>query len=475
MTFKRSDYLSLPTKAGVYRYSDRDGTILYVGKAIDLKSRVSSYFAKSAQLGPKTRAMVAQVETITFTIVESELEALLLEAFYIKKYKPKYNIMLKDSKMYLRIRITIKDDYPRILLARNEDDPKSIYFGPFPSSSAVKLVLKTIRRVFPFVSVLNHPKRICLFHHLGLCPCPPMFGSPELKKTYRKNIKGLIRILEGESQTIMKELEKDRDRASKEERFEEALILQKKINALSLITTPFHRPNEYAVNPNLREDIRQKELDGLQEVLLAQGLQVKDLSRIECYDISNIQGTNATASMVVLTNGEIDKSQYRKFKIKREWDRRNKKDLPNDFAMMKEVLTRRLRHEDWHFPSLIIVDGGKGQVASGLIALAESGVEIPLVGLAKREETIVVPSIEGNDNKQSSLKHVRSYHELLQIRFSGTKEERNEEIIVQEDNFIEISLPKNSPSLHLVQRIRDEAHRFAITYHRKLRSTSALM
>src|ERR1700761_1931269 len=117
MNYSRDDYLSLPTKAGVYRFFDKEGTVLYVGKAIDLKSRVSSYFAKSAQLGPKTRVMVSQVEKIRITIVESELEALLLEAFYIKKYKPKYNIMLKDSKMYLRIRITIHDDYPNVLLA----------------------------------------------------------------------------------------------------------------------------------------------------------------------------------------------------------------------------------------------------------------------------------------------------------------------------------------------------------------------
>ena len=474
MEYSADSYLLLPTKAGVYRFYDSEGTVLYVGKAIDLKSRVSSYFAKSAQLGPKTRVMVSQIVTIRITTVESELEALLLEAFYIKKYKPKYNIMLKDNKSYVRIRITMKDEYPKVLLARQEDDPQSIYFGPFPSSSAVKLVLKTIRKVFPFQSVPNHPKRICLFHHLGLCPCPPMFASAELKKSYKKNIRGIIRILEGESRTIMKELEKERDEYSKQEAYEKSLAVQKQINALSLITTPFHRPNEYAVNPNLREDIRQKELDGLREVLVAQGLPVNDLQRIECYDISNIQGTNATASMVVLTNGEIDKSQYRKFKIKREWDKRNKKEMPNDFAMMKEVLMRRLRHEDWHFPSLIIVDGGKGQVASGLAALAESGMEIPLVGLAKREETIVVPAIGQNNGKQSTMPHVQNYQELLQIRFSGTKEEKNQQIIVREDNFTEISLPKNSPSLHLVQRIRDEAHRFAITYHRKLRSNSAL-
>jgi excinuclease ABC subunit C len=391
------------------------------------------------KLGTKTRVMVSQIETITITIVESELEALLLESFYIKKYQPKYNIRLTDNKSYLRIRITIKDDYPKVLLTRQEEDSRSIYFGPFPSSSAVKVVLKIIRRIFPFQSVYNHPKRICLYHHLGLCPCPPMFDSFELKKIYKKNIKGIVRILEGESKIIMKELEKERDHYSKEEEYEKALAMQKKINALSLITTPFHGPFEYSINPNLREDIRQKELDGLMNALNANGFRLKSLKRIECYDISNIQGTNATGSMVVLTHGEIDKSQYRKFKIKRKWDKRIVKDLPNDFAMMKEVLQRRFNHEDWHFPDLIIVDGGKGQVSSALQALEACKVTIPLVGLAKREETIVVPH-------------------------------KSDSII-----FNEISLLKNSPSLHLIQRIRDEAHRFAITYHRKLRSGAALV
>jgi len=409
--------------------------------------------------------MVSQIDKIAITIVESELEALLLEAFYIKKYAPKYNIRLTDSKSYLRIRITIKDNYPKVLLARHEDDLQSIYFGPFPSASAVKLVLKTIRRVFPFQSVYNHPKRVCLFHHLGLCPCPPMFDSPELKKTYKKNIKGIIRILEGESRKIMKELEKERDELSKKEKFEEALVVQKKINALSLITTPFHRPFEYAVNPNLRVDIRQKELDGLLEVLNSNGFSLKKLERIECYDISNTQGTNATGSMVVLTHGEIDKSQYRKFKIKRKWDKRNIKDLPNDFAMMNEVLKRRLGHEDWHFPDLIIVDGGKGQVTSGLSALEECGISIPLVGLAKREETIVIPNSRHSEEEHQPRLQNQDYSDSLHVSLAR---------ITDNETFTEISLPKNSPSLHLIQRIRDEAHRFAITYHRKLRSNEAI-
>lgn len=486
----------MPSEAGVYVYLDKNGTVLYVGKAKDLKSRVSSYFQKSANLGAKTEALVSQVERINITIVESELEALLLEAFYIKKYSPKYNIRLTDSKSYLRIRITINDDYPSVLLARREDDKDSLYFGPYPNSGALKLVLKTIRRVFPFQSTRNHPKSICLYNHIGLCPCPPLQNSQEFKNAYRRNIKGIIRILEGESKKIMKELERERDTASRAENFEKALQVQKKINALSLITTPFHKPFEYDVNPNLRDDKRQEELDGLKEILNQQGLGIEKLERIECYDISNTQGTHSVGSMVVFVNGEKESSQYRKFRIRRDWEKpmtkvektsletkpRNPKHLANDFESMKEVLKRRLNHDEWDIPDLIIVDGGKGQVSSAMTALAECGMVIPLIGLAKREETIIVPVIaraarqsrpDGSIDSDTPI--VNTYQELLNLRFAGTKAEKNKTIIVSEEHFTEISLPKNSPPLFLIQRLRNEAHRFAITYHRKLRSKSALV
>lgn len=466
-------------------YLDEKDKVLYVGKAKNLKARVSSYFLNSSSLGSKTAVLVAKIRKIRVTVVESELEALLLEAFYIKKFKPKYNIKLTDNKSYVKIRITKQDTYPRVLLARMHEEKGSVYFGPFPSSGAVKLVLKMIRRVYPFQSVRNHAKRVCLYNHLGLCPCPPVFDSVDLQKQYAKNIRGIIRILEGKSRIILKELEKERDRMSTNEAFEQALLLQKKITALRLITQPHHKPFEYDLNPNLRSDLRERELDELRDALHAQGLALQELERIECYDISNIQGTHATASMVVFTNGEKDTGQYRKFRIRREWDRRKKKDLPNDFAMMREVLKRRFKHEEWNMPSLVIVDGGKGQVASALIALAESDITVPLIGLAKREETIIIPVIarseerttkqsDSGKSENSSQSSVTSYKELLNLRFAGNPTEKINTIIVREENFIEISFPKNSPASQLVQRIRDEAHRFAITYHRKLRSKAML-
>lgn len=419
MVYSQSSYLSLPSKAGVYRFLDDHNTVLYIGKAIDLKSRVSSYFANPNLLGEKTKALVSQIKKIQITTVETELEALLLEAFYIKKYKPKYNVLQKDNKSYLKIRITINNPYPAILLTRKEDDPKSLYFGPYPSASSLRSVLRIIRKVFPYHSILNHPPRTCLYNHLGLCPC---LSS---QKTYRKNIQSIIKILEGKSKTIMRELEKQRDTLSKNEEYEQALKLQKKINTFSLIITPFHKPFEYDLNPNLREDIRAKEIQELIQVLNNNEYSLTSLHRIECYDISNTQGTNPTASMVVLTNGEIDKSQYRKFKMRTKG--------PNDFAMMQEVLTRRLKHLEWETPNLIVVDGGRGQVSSALKVLEELNKNIPLIGLAKREETIITSP-----------------------------------------NFKELSLPKDSKALHLIMRIRDEAHRFAITFHKKLRSKMTL-
>lgn len=442
MVYSRNSYSSLPAKAGVYKFLDSRNQIIYIGKANDLRARVSSYFI-NRDLGEKTRVMVSQINKINITIVESELEALLLEAFYIKKFRPKYNIVQKDNKTYIRVRITVNDRYPAVLLARREDDPKSIYFGPYPSSRSVRTVLRTIRRVFPFQSVLNHPKRVCLYNHLGLCPCLPYYeGEDSLKKIYKKNIRGIIKIFEGKSRNIMKELERGRDLASGRENFEDALMFQKKIDALSLITQPFHKPFEYDVNPNLRSDLRQSELNELITVLDGSNQDgylfnsPVRLGRIECYDISNIQGTNATASMVVLTDGEIDKSQYRKFRMKSPG--------PNDFAMMQEVLTRRLKHQEWKLPDLIVVDGGRGQVSSALEIVRNNGSSIPVIGLAKREETIIVPF------------EIRPY-------------------IKDKVVFREISLPKNSPALNLIMRIRDEAHRFAITYHKKLRSKSAFL
>lgn len=401
---------------------------MYVGKAKNLKKRVNSYFAKHVELDPKTQILVSKVKKIKTVTAASEIEALLLEINLIKRYKPKYNIKLTDGKNYPLIRITVKDKFPKILIVRRTNDNPplggSIYFGPFPNASAMRLVLKTIRKIFPFQSVPNHAKRICLYYHLGLCPCPPVFDSIEFRREYRKNIKHIINFLKGNTKKIIKDLKKERDVLSKNENFEKAQEIQNKINAIELITGPFYKSK---FGPNIDP------LSSLRYFLSQNGIYVNKLKRIECYDISDISGTNATGSMVVFINGAKEGSKYRKFRIRTQ-------NTPNDFAMMEEVLRRRLYHPEWPMPDLIIVDGGKGQVSSVLKAIhqfnnppgGEAGLIIPVIGLAKKEETIVTSDLR------------------------------------------EINLPKNSDALKLIMRIRDEAHRFAIIYHRLLRSKNLL-
>lgn len=409
-------YQSLSSGPGVYLFLDEKDNILYVGKAKNLKKRVSSYFKN--KLGGKTSLLVSQISKIKTIKVDSEIESLLLEANLIQKYLPKYNVRFTDGKAYPLIRITIKDKYPKVITARRMEDKKSIYFGPFPDVSAMRIVLKVARRIFPFQSVINHPKKICFYNHIGLCPCPEVTND----KFYKKNINHLINFLRGNTKKVIKDIEKERENFSKNEAYEKAWECQKKIDSIKLIASSFYNPFEYEENPNLKEDIRRRELADLQEVLRVNNVIIDLPIRIECYDISIISGKYATGSLVVFTKGEKDSKWYRRFRIRSDFGKNN------DFAMIEEVIARRLNHDDWPKPDLIIIDGGKGQVSSVLKVLNQRGAKIPVIGLAKREETIVTP------------------------------------------NFKEISLPKDSKTLHLIIRIRDEAHRFAVAYHRKLRS-----
>lgn len=341
-----------------------------------------------------------------------------MELNYIQKYKPKYNVRLADSKSYPLIEITLKDKYPKVLITRRAERKGSKYFGPYPNVGTMKSVLKIIRRIFPFQSVTNHPKKPCFYYHLGLCPCPEVFKD----STYGKNIRYIVNFLSGNTKKVINDLEKNKSIYIKEEKFEEASDMQKKIDSIKLVTSPFYKPFEYDENPNLRDDLRDMELKELEKVLNDNNVKVTYPAKIECFDISTISGKHATGSLVVFINGEKDGSLYRRFKIRYTG-------VPSDFAMMEELIRRRLNHPEWNLPDLMIVDGGKGQVSSAIKVLIEKNINIPLIGLAKREETIIT------------------------------------------DKFIEIRLLRNSKALQLLQRLRDEAHRFAITYHRKLRTS----
>lgn len=391
---------------------------------------------------------MSKIEKIQIVTVNSEIESLLLEANLIKKYSPLYNVRLTDGKAYPLIRITKGAIYPKVLIVRRpEDNPSyaswrsgSIYFGPFPNTGAMRMVLKILRRIFPFESVVNHPKRKCLYFHLGLCPCAEAFDSEEVRQEYKRNIRHIIQFLNGETKKVVKELEKERNKNSINEEFEKAQLIQDQINAVKLITSSSHSPFEYEINPNLKSDLRDQELSELKEYLVKAGVEGSDLSRIECFDISNIQGHFATASMVVFINGEKENSLYRRFKIRLKTNSK-----PNDFASMEEVIQRRLRHSEWDYPNLIIVDGGKGQVSSALKVLQKERITLPVIGLAKREERIIL--VKGSSFCKDHPCKV---------------------------SFEEVRLPRGSKALQLMQRIRDEAHRFAITYHRKLRGKNFL-
>lgn len=411
-------YQSLSSGPGVYLFSGKNKEILYVGKAKNLKKRVSSYFLKN--IGGKTSLLVSQIKDVKTIEVNSEIESLLLEAKLIQKYYPKYNVRFADNKAYPLIKITVKDKYPKVLITRRKDDQYSLYFGPYPDVKSLRLVLKIARRIFPYLSVANHPKKLCLYNHLGLCPCPEVTKD----EAYKRSIKHLMDFLNGETKKVVKDLEKERDIYSKNMDFEKAKELQRKLEAIKVVTSPFYKPLEYEDNPNLKEDIRRGELNELREILGEKGVETKSIHRIECYDISVISGKHATGSLIVFTDGEKDSQWYRRFKVR--------KAVSDDFAMMEEVLERRLNHKEWPNPDLIIVDGGKGQVSTATKVLKERNLKIPLIGLAKREEIIITPE------------------------------------------FKEIVLPKDSRVLHLIMRIRDEAHRFAITYHKLLRSKEFL-
>lgn len=380
---------NLPHKPGVYLFKDKAGKIIYIGKAIDLKTRVSS---------PRNWHW----DTVSTIVVESELEALILEANLIKKYLPRFNIRLTDDKDYLYIKVT-KEIYPKIITSRKHELKGSLkYFGPFPSSGIVRETLKDLRKVFPWCS---GGKKVCFYYHLGLCP--GACTNEITKKDYIKIIKRFIKFMDGKKDDLIKELTKEMFNFSEMQNFEEASKIKKTLEGIAYLTQT-QKVSSYLTNPNFLEDEKELALQELQKALNLPNIP----KRIEGYDISNIQGKEAVGSMVVLTNGEIDKSQYRKFKI-------SISGKPNDVAMMQEMLTRRLKHKEWPKPDLIIVDGGRGQARSII-------TRIPIFGLAKRLEWLYPPI--------GSI----------------------------------IKLPKKSPALKLLQKLRDEAHRFAIVYHRKL-------
>lgn len=526
----------LPNAPGVYIMHDASGKVIYVGKAVILKNRVRSYFRPASQVSPKVRAINAHVASIETIVTASEMEALILECNLIKKYRPRYNIDLKDDKTYPYLKITVGEAYPRMVLTRRVLKDGARYYGPFADAGALRDTMKLIRTMFPLRHCRNlNAKRPCLQYHLHRCLAPCTGKVPVSE--YRQLVDSVLLLLDGKVAQLEKELTAkmqealDRLEFEAAARYRDSLLSVRKLAEKQKATTESgdrdvvglamddsgvcvqvffirsgkilgrdsffldqeigepggevladflkqyyhenHRPpreilvseeledsdrtllsqwlstlNEKTVDllvpqrglkhdlvlmavnnakKNLEERLRrgqasgQTGLDAAEQLQKALGL-VKPLERMDCFDISHNQGRETVASMVVFRNGEPSKKDYRRYKL------RSTEGKPDDFKSMQEVVYRRYRDlED--LPSLIIIDGGKGQLSSAcevIRGLGISGEEVPVIGLAKREEEIF-----------------------------------------KEGAHTSILLDKMSPALHLIQHIRDEAHRFAITYHRK--------
>lgn len=408
---------ALPDNPGIYKFINQNGQIIYVGKAKSLKKRVASYFSKR-NLGPKTNLMVSQINKMKIIKVFSEFEALLLEAELIKKYQPFFNVQAKDDKSPLYIKIT-GGEIPLVSTTRRQIPQKGVFLvGPFQSSKTAKEILKMTRKIFPYCQHKN-PKKPCLFVHLGLCPYP--YDDYISKQKYIKNISYIKKMLRGKNKVLTANLKRVMQNLSSTQKYEEANSIKMQLQKLQFLSNSYHLPWEFLEQPTLVDDLVLTKLKDLQKTL---GLE-KMPKRIECYDISNIQGKSATGSMIVFEDGKRARDQYRRFKIK--FSRK-----PNDYLMLAEVLTRRLKN-DWPKPDLIVIDGGRGQLNSARNVLGKNMLNIPIISLAKRLEEIYTTQ-----------------------------------------KTVPISLPKQSPSRQLVEQLRDEAHRFAINYHRLLRSKQFL-
>lgn len=413
----------VPEKPGVYVFRDRFGEVIYVGKATNLRRRMSQYFHPSLETraDPKLRSMVKSIERWEFFPVKSEDEALVLESRFIKEYAPRYNILMRDDKRYLMIKINLSEQLPRFSLARIRKDDNCKYFGPFPKGSMMKQTVDFLSRYFKIracLSALPDEKdhKHCMSSRIKDC-CAPCVGKISAED-YRKRVDEMLKVLEGDIKELVEELQKRMKDAAASMSFEKAARWRDVISNVQEVFGKHARSFRFSFIPSASGN------EAVEDLKTALGLPALP-NVIEGYDISNIGGQFAVASLVCFENGRPSRKNYRRFKIRDVHQ-------SDDFAMMKEVIKRRfkrLMEENRKFPDLVMVDGGKGQLSAALEGLLELKVPpLPLIGLAKRNEEIFLP---GRENP--------------------------------------VVLDRHRPALRLLQALRDEAHRFAVTYHRALR------
>ncbi len=414
----------VPAKPGVYLYRDRFGTVIYVGKAANLRNRMSQYFQASRmnRADPKQRSLLKSIYDWDFFVVKNEDEALILESRLIKEYAPQYNILMRDDKRFLLVKINLKEDFPRLDLARVRKDDSCKYFGPFPKGSALRSTIEFLSAYFGLRTCKpNSPdestRKHCLKRIVKDClePC----GSKVTREEYHEHVDKMLQLLNGSSSPIIEELENKMREAAEKKLFEKAGRFRDVVTNIKTVFGQKNRSFRYASIPSAPGHVA---VESLQEVLNMSSSPML----IECFDISNILGTLAVASMVCFENGSPAKDKYRRFKIREV-------DQIDDYAMMQEVIKRhysRKMNEKQAMPDLLMVDGGKGQLSSAMETLKEIKCpSLTVIGLAKKNEEIFLPG-------------------------------QSEAIV----------LDRHSAALRLLQAVRDEAHRFAIAYHRKLRT-----
>jgi len=442
MTAKLKDKIKkLPTTPGIYFHKNAHGEIIYIGKAANLRNRVGQYFQKSRSRDLKTDLLVEEIADIDWTPLDSEIDALLLEAEMVRRYMPRYNIMLRDDKSKQYVRVDYKSEYPTVAIVRRPLDDGAQYFGPYLNGLAIKQALKYLRRVFPYaVSRPTNLKRASLHYHLGLDP--GLEDGRTSLSDYRANLRKLMQYLKGQRVALIKEIERDMKRAARVKDFEKAATLRNQLFALRELGRQTLFGDKEALDTSRDHALRD----------LAKLLNLISIPRrIEGFDVSHMQGSDTVASMVVFTGGIPDKTEYRKFKMRLVGN--------DDTAHLHETITRRFSKRNrraWGLPELLLIDGGKGQLNAAIKARDEAGFDkLPIIGLAKREEEVIL-------HKTASLPE-SDYQAVASAA-------RSMKAWIDESNdFISISLPAYSHIVKLLQRIRDESHRFAISYHSVLK------
>ncbi|MBQ9019885.1 GIY-YIG nuclease family protein [Candidatus Saccharibacteria bacterium] len=406
---------TLPSAPGVYFHKNKEGEIIYVGKAAVLKNRVRQYFQKNHK-DAKTEALVREIDMTDWIVVDTEMDALFLESEMIKRYMPKWNILLRDDKTVSYVRIDMKSAVPYVSMTRTPMDDRATYVGPFYAKLPVEKALRVLRRVFPYY-IKPYDGKKTLDTDLGLTPGIEIGKTTEAE--YKKNLRKLIRYLEGGRVKLLKDLEKQMKEASREGRYEDAAKLRNQLFGLKELKRKIVFSDKEFMDISSDQALLQ-----LQVLLNLK----EPPKRIEGYDISHQSGTNAVASMVVFTNGASDRAEYRKFKIRQS----NRSD---DLASMKEVLTRRLKHKEWAYPNLIILDGSIGQIRAVKDIVRAAG--IPVIGRDK----------SGDHGRNAEVKIAVPEGEGYKI----------------------VRLKSDSHIAKLIARIDEESHRFAITYHTLLK------